>query len=170
MATTKVTPVQLLRSIVNNKRPDPSKLLSGQVAVNLADTQPGMFFANASGGLVKIGPCTVGINPPNNATGWPNAPAPTSTGNTLGELWLDTNGDPPLFPGPVLKVWNGTTWINCFPAPSVYSSALVSATAPTIINYPDGTMWWDSSTGLMYVLYNDGVSRQWTQVSGNTVP
>ena len=61
MATTKVTPIQLLRSIVENKRPDPTKLISGQVAVNLAPAQPGMFFADSAGDLVKIGPCTVGI-------------------------------------------------------------------------------------------------------------
>lgn len=169
MATSRVTPIQLLRSIVNNKRPDPSKLLSGQVAVNLADTQPGMFFANATGGLVKVGPCTVGNDPPNSSTGWPNSPSPSSTGNTLGELWLDMNGDGAVFPGPVLKVWDGSTWINCFPTPTVYAVPIVSDTAPTLSDHEDGTLWWDSSTGLMYILYNSGGSRQWTQVSSNTV-
>jgi hypothetical protein len=220
MATTRVTPIQLLRSILNNKRPDPAKLLSGQVAVNLADTQPGMFLANAAGGLVKIGPCTVGIDPPNSATGWPNPPAAASTGNSLGELWLDTRGSTPisassivvgksyridtvgttnfviigassndvgviftatgvgagtgtvtdsdvLAPFSILKVWNGSSWINVMPY--IYATPIISAAAPTIAGYPDGTMWWDSSTGLMYVLYNDGTTRQWTQVSGSPV-
>jgi hypothetical protein len=164
--TTKVTPIQVLRSEVLNKRPDPSKLLSGQPAVNINASQPGFFFADDTGNnLIKIGPCTVGVTAPNTgATG-----APGQLGNTLGELWLDTNGDPPLFPGPLLKVWNGSAWINCFPASSVYSTALVSDTTPSILSYPDGTMWWNSNTGLMYVLYNDGGSRQWTQVSSSTV-
>ena len=170
MATTKVTPIQLLRSIVENKRPDPTKLISGQVAVNLAPAQPGMFFADSMGGLVKIGPCTVGAIPPNAAFGWANPPDPASTGNTIGELWLDTNGDPPLFPGPTLKVYDGTQWINCFPASTIYAVPLISDTVPPLAAHPDGTLWWDSSSGLMYILYNDGNTRQWTQVSSNTVP
>lgn len=167
MATTKVTPIQLLRSIVLNKRPDPAKLLPGQPAVNTAAAQPGLFFADNTGTtLFKVGPCTVGTLPPNDGA----SGAPGQLGNTLGELWLDTNGDLPLFPGPVLKVWNGSSWINCFPAPTIYATPIISDTAPTLIDHPNGTLWWDSSSGLMYILYQDsGSSRQWTQVSGNTV-
>ena len=167
MATTKVTPIQLLRSAILNKRPDPAKLLPGQGAVNTAAAQPGLFFADSTGAtLFKVGPCTVGTAAPNTgATG-----APGQLGNTLGELWLDTNGDPPLFPGPVLKVWNGTSWINCFPSPTIYATPIISDTAPALIDHPNGTLWWDSSTGLMYILYQDSNStRQWTQVSSNTV-
>ena len=166
MATTKVTPIQLLRSEVANKRPDPAKLLPGQPAVNIDAGQPGLFFADETGNtLFKVGPCTVGTVAPNTgATG-----APGQLGNTPGELWLDTNGDPPLFPGPVLKVWNGTNWINCFPAPTVYAVPLISATTPALGTHPDGTLWWNSETGLMYILYNDGTTRQWTQVSSTPV-
>ena len=164
---TKVTPIQFLRSLVFNKRPDPQKLLPGQGAVNTAAAQPGLFFADSTGAtLFKVGPCSVGTSAPNaGATG-----APGQLGNTLGELWLDTNGDPPLFPGPVLKVWNGTTWINCFPSPTIYATPIVSDTAPTLSDHPNGTLWWDSGTGLMYILYQDSNStRQWTQISSNTV-
>lgn len=141
-------------------------MLSGQPAVNLNATEPGLFFADDTGAtLIKIGPCAVGTTAPNaGATG-----AAGSLGNTKGELWLDTDGDSPYLPGPVLKVWDGTAWINCFPTPSVYAVPVVADTAPSLALYVDGTLWWDSSTGLMYVLYNDGTSRQWTQVSGNTV-
>ena len=167
MATTKVTPIQFLRSLVFNKRPDPAKLLPGQPAVNTDAAQPGLFFADDTGAtLFKVGPCTVGIVAPNTgATG-----APGQLGNTLGELWLDTNGDPPIFPGPTLKVWNGTSWINCFPSTSVFAVPLISDTAPALASHVDGTLWWDSGTGLMYILYSDGTTRQWTQVSSNTVP
>lgn len=163
---TKITPIQILRSEVLNKRPDPAKLLTGQPAVNINGTQPGFFFADNSGTtLIKIGPCTVGATAPNTgATG-----APGQLGNTLGELWLDTDGDPLVFPGPTLKVWNGSTWINCFPSPSVYATPVVSPTAPALADHVDGTLWWDSESGLMYILYNDGASRQWTQISSNTV-
>jgi hypothetical protein len=167
MATTKVTPVQLLRSQVLNKRPNPAQLLPGQAAVNINAAQPGFFFADNTGNtLIKIGPCTVGTVAPNTGA----SGAPGQLGNTLGELWLDTNGDLPLFPGPVLKVWNGTTWINCFPSPTIYATPIISDTAPTLIDHPNGTLWWDSSTGLMYILYQDpNGTRQWTQISGNTV-
>jgi hypothetical protein len=53
--------------------------------------------------------------------------------------------------------------------PYRYANTIVSPTEPTINNHPDGTLWWDSSTGLMYVLYYDGTTRQWTQVSGTPV-
>lgn len=165
---TKVTPIQLLRSVLFNKRPDPVKLRSGQPAVNLNAAQPGFFFADDTGTtLFKVGPCAVGNSAPNTgATG-----APGQLGNTLGELWLDLNGDPPLFPGPVLKVWDGGSWINCFPSPTIYATPIISDTAPVLLTHPNGTLWWDSSSGLMYILYQDSVgTRQWTQVSGNTVP
>jgi hypothetical protein len=167
MATTKVTPIQFLRSIVFNKRPDPAKLLPGQPAVNTDAAQPGLFFADDTGTtLFKVGPCTVGTVAPNTgATG-----APGQLGNTLGELWLDTNGDPPLFPGPVLKVWDGSSWINCFPPPTIYAVPIISDTAPPLSVHPNGTLWWDSGTGLMYILYQDSVgTRQWTQVSSTPV-
>jgi len=104
--TTKVTPVQLLRSEVLNKRPDPAKLLPGQGAVNTHADQPGLFFADQTGTtLFKVGPCTVGTDAPNTgATGDSG-----QLGNTKGELWLDTSVTPPL-----LKVWNGGVWVACF--------------------------------------------------------
>jgi hypothetical protein len=161
MATTKVTPVQLLRSELLNKRPDPTKLLSGQPAVNINSSQPGLFFADDTGNsLFKVGPCSVGLTAPNSGAVGPGS------GNTVGELWLDLNSTFD-FPGPKLKVWDGSQWINCMPY--TYANTIVSDTAPVLGNHLDGTLWWDSGTGLMYVLYNDGSSRQWTQVSSNTV-
>jgi hypothetical protein len=163
MATNKVTPIQFLRSVVLRKRPDPSQLLSGQPAVNLNSTEPGLFFADSTGStLFKVGPCTVGAIAPNTgATG-----APGQLGNTKGELWLDTTTSFDS-PGPKLKVWDGTRWINCMPY--TYANTIVSDTRPDLGKHPDGTMWWDSGTGLLYVLYNGSTSRQWTQVSGTPV-
>ena len=153
----------MLRSEVLNKRPDPAKLLPGQGAVNTNSAQPGFFFADDTGNsLFKVGPCAVGTVAPNTgATG-----AAGQLGNTVGELWLDTNSTFDS-PGPTLRVWDGTQWIDCMPYR--YANTIVSDTAPTLGNHPDGTLWWDSGTGLMYVLYNDGSTRQWTQVSGSSV-
>jgi hypothetical protein len=163
MATTKVTPIQFLRSEVLNKRPDPDQMLPGQPAVNTNSSQPGLFFADDTGStLFKVGPCAVGTVAPNTgATG--NA---GQLGNTTGELWLDTNSTL-LDPGPKLKVWDGTQWISVMPYS--YASAIVTDTAPAVGSLPDGTLWWDSSSGMMYTLYNDGTTRQWAQVSSNPV-
>jgi hypothetical protein len=161
---TQVTPIQLLRSEVLNKRPDPTKLLPGQPAVNTNAAQPGFFFADDTGNtLFKVGPCSVGVVAPNTgATG--NA---GQLGNTLGELWLDTSPGPAAHPGPTLKVWSGTQWINCLPY--TYANTIVADTAPSIADHYPGTLWWDSSTGLMYVLYDDGNTVQWTQVAASVV-
>ena len=165
MATTKSTPIQLLRSEVLDKRPDPAKLLPGQPAVNINPDQPGLFFADTTAGdgqLFKVGPCAVGTTAPNTgATGNPG-----QLGNTLGELWLDTTSTFDR-PGPTLRVWDGTQWIDCMPYR--YANTIVSDVEPTVSLHNDGTLWWNSGTGLMYVLYNDGSSRIWVQVSGNPV-
>jgi len=169
MATTRVTPVQILRSEVNNKRPDPAKLLPGQPAVNTyggsatTPPQPGMFFADSQGALFKVGPCYIDDVAPNTgATG-----APGQLGNTVGELWLDTTPSTLDRPGPVLKVYDGTQWIDCMPYR--YANTIVSDTEPNVGLHPDGTLWWNSDTGLMYVLYNDTQVRVWTQVSSTPV-
>ena len=164
MATTRATPIQFLRSIVLKRRPDPTLLLEGQPAVNTNPTEPGLFFSDSSGStLFKVGPCSVGTTPPNDGASGPAG----SLGNTVGELWLDTTSTL-TSPGPKLRVWSGTQWLPCMPY--TYANTIVSDTAPTIGSFPDGTMWWDSGTGLMYILYSDGTTRQWTQVSSNTVP
>jgi hypothetical protein len=163
MATNRATPIQLLRSEVLKKRPDPAQLLAGQGAVNTNAAEPGLFFADNTGAsLFKVGPCAIGTTAPNDGATGPAG----ALGNTLGEMWLDTASTFDS-PGPKLKVWDGSQWINCMPY--TYANTIVSDTEPVLGNHLDGTLWWDSGTGLMYVLYNDGTSRQWTQVSSNTV-
>ena len=156
MAATKSSPIQILRSIVFNKRPDPTLLLSGQPAVNLNAAEPGLFFADNTGtALFTVGPCSVGAIAPN--TG---AVPPGALGNTLGELWMDTSIN-------TLKVWDGTTWLPCI---SSSGTAIVAPTAPSLATSADNSLWWSSTNGKMYILYNDSTTRQWTQISTNTVP
>lgn len=217
MATNKVTPIQVLRSEVNNKRPDPTKMLDGQPAVNINASQPGLFFRDETEELFKVGPCYVGED-------YPNSPAIApigSPGNSVGELWLDKRTATPITapnlraginytitslgttdftligasantvgisfvatgpgtgsgtasytgivqPAPVLRVWDGTEWISC--TPYVYANTIVSDTEPSTTDHLPGTLWWNSDTGLMYVLYNDNVNPAvWTQVSSTPV-
>lgn len=156
------TPVQLLRSAAYNRRPTAEGLLPGQPAVNINSVQPGLFFADDTGtALFKVGPCSVGLTPPNDG-----ATLPGALGNTVGELWLDLNNTPAQ-PGPALRVWDGTNWLDCLP--SRFGGAIIADVEPNIALYPDGSLWWDSGSGLMFIAYNDGISRQWTQVSAATV-
>jgi len=92
--------LQHLRSSTANKRPTPAAMAEGQLAMNTEATSPGLFFKNASGTLVKVGPVHVGTTAPN------ASPASGGeTGNTVGEQWLDTTGGTYN-----LKIWDGTAW------------------------------------------------------------
>jgi hypothetical protein len=156
MSVTTSTPIQILRSIVLGKRPDSARLLPGQPAVNTNAGDPGFFFADSTGSkLIKVGPCTVSPIAPNST-----ATPPGNLGNSAGELWFDTSGD-----APILKIYTEDGW---FPAiPPAFSTPLVQDITPEISQYPDNTQWWNSGTGQMFILYNDGTSRQWTQVTSS---
>lgn len=97
------TNIQLLRSSVAQKRPQPSSLLDGQPAVNTNVSEPGLFFKATDGTLFKVGP--VAVTTSGNA---PNSAAAGPTGNVTGEAWLDGRS---AFAAPILKVYNGTAWV-----------------------------------------------------------
>jgi hypothetical protein len=90
--------LQHLRSNTASKRPTPASMADGQLAVNTNATSPGLFFKDAGGALVKVGPVHIGTSAPN------SSPA-GSSGNAVGEQWLDTSGG-----GYVLKIWDGSAW------------------------------------------------------------
>ena len=90
--------LQHLRSNTASKRPTPASMADGQLAINTNATSPGLFFKDAGGALIKVGPVHVGTSAPN------SSPA-GSSGNAIGEQWLDTSGG-----GYVLKIWDGSAW------------------------------------------------------------
>lgn len=94
--------LQNLRSNTANKRPTAAGMSDGQIALNTNATEPGLFFKDAGGTIRKVGPIAVGSSAPNSspATGG-------STGNSIGEAWLDTSTTPAI-----LKIWDGTTWAS----------------------------------------------------------
>ena len=75
----------------------------GQIALNTEAASPGLFFKNSSGALVKVGPVHVGATAPN------VSPAGQS-GNSTGEMWLDTSTTPNQ-----LKTWNGSAFVSALP-------------------------------------------------------
>ena len=148
MSLNQVTPIQFLRSNVLNKRPDPTKLLAGQGAVNTFNEQPGFFFADSTGStLFKVGPCSVGSIAPNLGVTGPTG------GNTLGELWLDTTNST----YPTLKVWGGAGWkgtagrnVTVVTAPVAYTdSGAVGqvAMSASFFYWYDGSRWQRVASG-----------------------
>ena len=91
-----------MRSSIANKRPAPATLLEGQAAVNLNSTEPGLYFKLSSGVLTKVGPTCV-----NSSGSAPNATPSGSSGNAVGEQWLDARS---ALASPVLKVYDGSVW------------------------------------------------------------
>lgn len=77
---------------------------------------------------------------------FPNAP-------TVGQLYPT----PAIAGAPVWK-WNGSVWIAV--GGQGLGGIYVSDTAP--VGAPDGALWWESTTGVLYLRYNDGDSSQWT--------
>ena len=99
-----LTNIQILRSAVPYKRPDPSFLLDGQLGINYKDEEPGLFTKLQSGDLVKFGPVAITTDgtAPNSspdADGFP--------GNSIGEEWLDSRA---ALYRPIEHVWDGTAW------------------------------------------------------------
>ena len=139
------TNIQLLRSSVAQKRPQPASLLEGQPAINLNVSEPGLFFKATDGTLFKVGP--VAITSSGNA---PNSAASGPSGNVAGETWLDGRAS---YANSVLKVYNGTQWVagNGFQVDNAtgdfqlsktltVSTLIVNGTgANTFIRLPNGT-------------------------------
>ena len=106
------TPVTLLlkRSGNASDRPSGNILVNGELATNFGAADPGVYFEDSVGGIIKLGPSSFG----NTA---PNAVPVGLVGNSVGEQWVDTNSA-----AYYLKVWTGSTWQK------IYSGFADSAT------------------------------------------
>jgi len=88
----------LLRSGNASDRPSGNIFVNGELAINFGAADPGLYFEDSAGDVIKLGPSAYG----NNA---PNATPVGLAGNSPGELWTDSTTS-----AYYLKVWNGTTW------------------------------------------------------------
>jgi hypothetical protein len=105
---------QSIRSSTSSKRPT-SAIADGQIALNTASGTPGLFFKDNAGNIIKTGPAHYGASAPN------SSPAVGgSTGNSIGEAWLDSSLTPAGW-----KVWNGAAWVNATPVSSDTVQGLV---------------------------------------------
>jgi hypothetical protein len=105
-----------LRSSTADKRPT-TAIADGQLAINTNTASAGLFFKDSTGAeIIKVGPVHVGTTAPNATPA-----AGGSSGNSTGEVWLDTS----LTPVGV-KIWNGSAWINATPTGSTSVQGLLA--------------------------------------------
>jgi hypothetical protein len=105
---------QSIRSSTASKRPT-SAIADGQIALNTASGTPGIFFKDNANNIIKAGPAHYGATAPN------SSPAVGgSTGNSIGEAWLDSSLTPAGW-----KIWNGSAWVNATPLSSDTVQGLV---------------------------------------------
>ena len=98
------TPVTILskRSGNASDRPSGNILVNGELSINFGAADPGVYFEDSAGNIVKIGPTPYG----NTA---PNAVPVGLAGNSIGELWTDATAG-----NPYLKVWTGSVWTKIY--------------------------------------------------------
>ena len=59
--------LQHLRSSTAHKRPIPTVMSAGQIAINTNEASPALFFKDSNGDLVKVGPVHIGPDAPNSS-------------------------------------------------------------------------------------------------------
>ena len=94
------TPVTLLskRSGNASDRPLDTTVQAGELALNFAAAENGLYFKDSVGDIRKV----TGTHYGNNA---PNSSPAGETGNSVGEVWVDSSSS-----AYYLNVWTGSTW------------------------------------------------------------
>lgn len=120
------TPVILLlkRSGNSADRPDTATVQTGEPALSFGGAEPGMYFKDSAGAIRKIGPTFYGTNAPN------SSPV-GSTGNSVGELWVDSSSS-----AYYMKVWDGASWqkVGAAFADSAASATVTIASGAIVAN------------------------------------
>ena len=94
------TPVTLLskRSGNASDRPLDTTVQAGELAINFAAAENGLYFKDSAGDIRKVTGTHYSANAPN------STPA-GETGNSVGETWVDSSSA-----AYYLSVWNGSSW------------------------------------------------------------
>ena len=110
--------LQLRRTSTSDKRPSPTILSSGEIAINYHSDTAGIFFKDSQGALVKCGPVEVSDTAPNTYFAG-------VSGNSVGELWFDHVND-------LLKVWDGSVWRPCYKKPTGWTGTFQTSSDQTV--------------------------------------
>jgi hypothetical protein len=94
------TPVILLqkRSGNSSDRPNTTTVQAGEAAMSFGAADPGLYFKDSAGSIRKFGSNHYGTTAPN------SSPV-GSTGNSVGETWVDSSTS-----NYYLRVWTGAAW------------------------------------------------------------
>ena len=148
--------LQHLRSSTAHKRPIPTVMSAGQIAVNTNEASPGLFFKDSNGDLVKVGPVHVGANAQNSS--------PASTAATA------------LVTGTVYQILTvGTSDFTLVGASANTIGTIFTATGTTTgtgtvsgqQGVEKGEMWLDTAGGTYVLKIYDGSA--WRSESGTFV-
>ena len=148
--------LQHLRTGVANKRPIPTLLSAGQLAVNTNEASPALFFKDSNGDLVKVGPVHIGTSAPNSS--------PASTAATA------------LVTGATYQILTvGTSDFTLVGASTNTVGTIFTATGTTTGDgtvsgqqgVEKGEMWLDNSGGLYILKIYDGTA--WRSTGGSFV-
>jgi len=95
------TPVTLLskRSGNTSDRPLDTTIQAGELAINFAAAENGLYFKDSVGSIRKVTGVHYGSSAPN------STPA-GAAGNSVGEIWVDSGANN------FLRVWDGSTFIK----------------------------------------------------------
>lgn len=110
--------ILLKRSATASKRPVGASMAFGELNLNYDAATGGLYYKNALGTVVKVGPCQVSATAPNSTPGG-------SAGNSAGEFWFDTSTS-------TLKIYDGTAFVEA--GGSVQG---VTGTAPITVDNTD---------------------------------
>ena len=93
------TPVTILSKRSGNAadRPLTTTVQAGELALNFAGAENGLYFKDSAGAIRKVAGTHYGSNAPN------SSPA-GETGNSVGEVWVSSSA--PYY----LQVWTGASW------------------------------------------------------------
>ena len=78
--------------------------------------------------------------------------------------------EPPILPADKTYVRKTGQWVEALQSAGVLVSDTPPVPTPPATNHPQGTMWWESDTGDLYVWYIDVDTGQWVQVNGESAP
>jgi hypothetical protein len=151
------TPVILLqkRSGNSSDRPNTTTVQAGEAAMSFGSADPGLYFKDSAGSIRKFGSNHYGTTAPN------SSPV-GSTGNSVGETWVDSSTS-----NYYLRVWTGAAWQKV--GAGFADSASTASTASTAsvaegINvvttlpaaYTGGVVYLNTGASGLYVSANGG--------------
>lgn len=157
------TPVIILtkRSGNSSDRPNTGTVQAGETAMSFGAADPGLYFKDSAGSIRKFGSNHYGATAPN------SSPV-GSTGNSVGETWVDSSTS-----SYYLRVWTGAAWqkvgagfadsatnANTANSATVAASATVASGIAVVTTLPpalDGlTVYLNTGASGLYVSANGG--------------